>query len=228
MTSASTVARRLLAHEARVLVSLALWPARRRPGVRAQDAPLPYAREQAATLYAFVFVCVLETAGMSVLLAPWPAVHGVVLFLDVYTVLLILGAHAACVVRPHVVAPEGLRLRHGARFDLWVPAALITSVRYDSRFPQGPSVRAEDGVLDLSVASRTTVTVELSAPVTAVRPLGARIAVRTLRFHAEDPRAAVAAVRNLVAAGVGAPAGEAAATRGRSAPSPVLDRLPPA
>lgn len=52
----------------------------------------------------------------------------------------------------------------------------------------------EDGTLDLAVGSQTTVTVELTEPVEFVRPLGKRGSARTLRFHADDPRAVVAAL----------------------------------
>ncbi|MFJ6591244.1 hypothetical protein ACIQPP_10705 [Streptomyces violaceusniger] len=44
------------------------------------------------------------------------------------------------------------------------------------------------------MGSQTTVTVELTEPVTYVRPLGAEGFARTLRFHADDPREAVAAL----------------------------------
>lgn len=49
-------------------------------------------------------------------------------------------------------------------------------------------------MLDLAVGSRTTVTVELTEPVKYVRPLGAEGFAHTLRFHADDPREAVAAL----------------------------------
>ncbi len=52
-----------------------------------------------------------------------------------------------------------------------------------------------DGVLDLVVGSRTTVTVGLARPLPVVRPLGARVEARVLRFHADDPAALVAGVR---------------------------------
>ncbi len=52
----------------------------------------------------------------------------------------------------------------------------------------------EDGTLDLAVGSQTTVTVELTGPMEFVRPLGRRGSARTLRFHADEPRAAVAAL----------------------------------
>ncbi|MFD0267378.1 hypothetical protein ACFVGY_12390 [Streptomyces sp. NPDC127106] len=188
--------RRLLVHELRAGASLALWITRRRHGVGAGEHAAPYTGPQTAMMYGFVFVSVIETIALSVLI-PWPAVHRVVLVIDVYGVLLMLALHAACVTRPHVVSADGsLRVRYGALFDLRVPADAIASVRVDRRYPEGRLVRlGEDGVLDLIVGSQTTVTVELARPLPFVRPLGAWGEACGLRFHADDPAALVAAVR---------------------------------
>lgn len=200
------VVRRLAAHEARVVASLARWAARRPHGVGAGDAAAGYAAGQAPMVYGLLFVAVVETVGMAVLL-PWPVVHLVVLVLDVWGVVMVLGLHAACVVRPHVVGADGsLRVRYGALVDVRVPAGRIVSARVEHRFPEGRMLRVEGGVMDLAVGGRTTVTVELDAPVEVVRPLGGRERARVLRFCADDPRAAVAALRG--AGGVrAAPAG---------------------
>ncbi|MFF8829216.1 hypothetical protein [Streptomyces sp. NPDC015131] len=182
---------RLVGHELRLMVSLVRWVARRPDGAgRAGTEAFGHARDQAAYLYGFAFVCVVETVGMSFLLASWPVVHAVVLVLDVYTVLFVLGLHAASVTRPHLVDGTAVRVRQGAHLDLAVPLERIAAVRLESRYTHEKA----DGVLDLPVASRTSVTFELSEPVTAVRLLGRRDAVRTVRCHADDPRAFVAAV----------------------------------
>jgi hypothetical protein len=188
--------RRLLAHEVRVMASLVRWAARRPHGVGAGGTAVPYAGGQAAMAYGLLFVAVVETAVVAVLLADWPAAHAVALVLDVWGVLLVLGFHAACVVRPHVVGADGsLRVRYGALVDVAVPAGSVTAVRVEHRFPQGRPVEVAGGVLDLAVGGRTTVTVELDAPVEVVRPLGGRERARVLRLYADDPRAAVAALR---------------------------------
>ncbi len=133
---------------------------------------------------------VVETVALA-LLIPWPAVHAVVLFLDVYTVIQILGLHAACVTRPHVVGADGsLRIRYGGFYDVRVPAASVRSVRVERRY----SDTKEDGVLALRVGGQTTVTLELTGPVAYLRPLGERAGARTVRLHADDPRAFVDAV----------------------------------
>ncbi|MFD7627680.1 hypothetical protein ACFV7Q_16855 [Streptomyces sp. NPDC059851] len=190
-------ASRLLLHELRATASLVRWALRRPPhAVGAGDLAARYTGPQTAMMYGFLFVSVVETVVLA-LVIPWPAVHRVLLVLDVYGVLLVLALHAACVTRPHVVRGDGsLRLRYGALFDLEVPAGAIASIRVDRRYPEGRLVRlGEDGVLDLIVGSQTTVTVELVRPLPFVRPLGARGEASGLRFHADDPAALVAAVR---------------------------------
>ncbi|MCM9079265.1 hypothetical protein L1606_14430 [Streptomyces spororaveus] len=188
--------RRLVLHELRATAALGRWVVRRRHGVRPGDLAAPYTGPQTAMMYGMLFVSVIETVGLAVLI-PWPAVHRVVLVLDVYGILLVLALHAACVTRPHVVRPDGsLRIRYGALFDLVVPADAVASARVDRRYPEGRLVTlSEDGVLDLVVGSQTTVTLELNRPLAFTRPLGATGEARTVRFHADDPRTLVTALR---------------------------------
>ncbi|MFE7513780.1 hypothetical protein ACFU8I_21535 [Streptomyces sp. NPDC057540] len=198
---------RLVGHELRLLAGLGRWVARRPHGVAGTDGVFPHARDQAALMYGFAFVCVVETVGMSYLLADWPVIHTVVLVLDVYTVLFVLGLHAASATRPHTLAGSTLRVRQAAHVDVRVPLDRIASVRRESLF----SHERRDGELNLAVGSQTTVTVELTEPVDAPRLLGAPRPVRLIRLHADDPQALVRAV-----------------TRARTAPSPSPGPLPTA
>ncbi|MER6319777.1 hypothetical protein ABT237_39430 [Streptomyces sp. NPDC001581] len=188
--------RRLLRHELHALVALGRWTVRRRHGVRPGDLAVAYTGPQTAMMYGMLFVSVVETVALAFLI-PWPAVHRVVLVLDVYGILIVLALHAACVTRPHVVRPDGsLLIRYGALFDLAVPPDAVASVRVERRYPEGRLVTlSEDGVLDLIVGSQTTVTLELNRPLRFTRPLGATAEARTVRFHADDPRALVTALR---------------------------------
>ncbi|MDX6759868.1 MULTISPECIES: hypothetical protein [Streptomyces] len=188
--------RRLLRHELRAGASLGRWVLRRKHGVRPGDLAAAYTEPQTALMYGMLFVSVVETVALA-LLIPWPAVHRVVLVLDVYGIVLVIALHAACVTRPHVVGADGsLRIRYGALFDLAVPPDAVACVRVERRYPEGRLVTlSPDGVLDLIVGSQTTVTLELNRPLTFTRPLGARASARTIRFHADDPRALVSALR---------------------------------
>ncbi|KAF3469577.1 hypothetical protein GL259_12770 [Streptomyces sp. Tu 3180] len=171
----------LARHELRLMASLGLWVARRTHGTGGGTA-FGYARGQAALMFGFAFVCVVETVAMSVLLDDWPAVHAVVLFLDVYTVVFVVALHAASAVRPHVLDAGALRIRRAAHVDLRIPLERIASVRRELRMTH----EKVDGELDLDVGSRTTVTVELTEPVTHVTFFGRRREVRVVRFHADD------------------------------------------
>ncbi|MGW7330715.1 hypothetical protein ACWGIU_19385 [Streptomyces sp. NPDC054840] len=188
--------RRLVLHELRATASLGRWVVGGRHGVRPGDLAAAYTGPQTALMYGMLFVSVTETVALA-LLIPWPAVHRVVLVLDVYGILLVLALHAACVTRPHVIRPDGsLRIRYGALFDLAVPPDAVAEVRVDRRYPEGRLVTlSEGGVLDLVVGSQTSVTLDLNRPLRFTRPLGATGEARTVRFHADDPRALVTALR---------------------------------
>lgn len=153
------------------MASPGLWAARRSHGAGDAGIAAGYARAQASTAYAVVLVSVVETAGVSFMLASYPAAHLVVLLLELCMVFLALGLHAA-VTRPHVVGPSGPRVRRGTRLDLRIPPERIASARHDLRFPD--TNEPEDGVLDVAIASRTSITIGLDQPVTAVSLLGRR------------------------------------------------------
>ncbi|MET9608132.1 hypothetical protein ABZZ17_24215 [Streptomyces sp. NPDC006512] len=188
--------RRLAAHERRWMTSLGLWLARRTDGVGGADVAVGYARAQAPTAYGLIFVFVVETVGVSFMLAEYPVAHLLMLFLDLYTVCLVVGLHAAAVTRPHVVGPGGLRVRRGAALDLWIPLERIASARYDLRIPDAN--KSQDGVLEVAIASQTSITVELVRPVITLSFWGTPREVHTVRCHADEPRAAVAAINRLL------------------------------
>ncbi|WSQ08657.1 hypothetical protein OG604_13245 [Streptomyces sp. NBC_01231] len=192
----------LVRHELRMFVSLALWAARRSHGAGGGRA-FGYARGQGAMMFGLAFVGVVETLTMSVLLRNYPTVHGVVLVLDVYAVVLVVGLHAANVVRPHVLERDELRVRRAVHVDLRIPLERIASVRRELRSVQ----ERIDGELDLAMGAQTSVTLELSEPVDHLTFLGRRREVSLVRFHADDADALVQAVR-----------------QARSAPSPLPDR----
>jgi hypothetical protein len=176
---------RFVTHELRIMASLTRWIGRRRHGVEGADAVFPHARDQAALMYGFAFACVVETVALSFLLADWPVVHAIMLFVDVYTVLFVLGIHAASVTRPHVLADGALRIRQGAHVDVRVPLGQITSIRRETLFTH----KKKDGELNLAVGSQTSLTLHLTEPVNAPKFLGAPHLVTVIRVHADDPKA---------------------------------------
>lgn len=185
-----TAARLLVRHEVRLHVSLALWVARRRHGTDGGQA-FGYARGQGATMFAFAFVCVVEAVAMFVLLRDWPAVHWVVLVLDVYTIEFVIGLHAASVVRPHVLNSRSLRVRYAVHVDLDLPLEKIAAARRELRTTH----QRTDGELDLAIGSQTTITLELTEPVAHFTFFGRRRDVRLVRFHADDADSLVRSLR---------------------------------
>ncbi|MFF7040881.1 hypothetical protein ACIP4T_04200 [Streptomyces massasporeus] len=182
---------RLVRHEVRLLASLALWVARRTHGTGGGVA-FGYARGQGAMMAGFAFVCAVETVVLSVLLRDWPAVHAAFLFLDVYTIVFVVALHASSVVRPHVLDPDRrtLRIRRYVHVDLLVPLGRVGAVRRELRMTH----ERADGELDVEVGSQTSVTLELTEPVTHVGFLGRSREVRVVRFHADDPDGLVRAL----------------------------------
>ncbi|MEU3375218.1 hypothetical protein ABZ734_32885 [Streptomyces sp. NPDC006660] len=198
MTREPGALRRFVAHEGKVLGSFGMWIGRRRHQVGPGDRAFGYAGPQAATVYGLAFVCVVETVGVSFLVRQWPVVHAVLFVLDLYTVVLVLGTQSAAVTRPHVLTPDALRVRAGARVDLVIPLDRIAHVRDELRF-QGAGGKTPDDVLELPVGSQTSLTVELAGPVTHVSLLGRRREVSVVRFHADRAGELAKAVRAAVA-----------------------------
>ncbi|MFH9575513.1 hypothetical protein [Streptomyces sp. NPDC017230] len=188
----ATVPSLMIRHELRLLASLWLWAARRTDGAAAGGTVFGYTRGQGAMMAGLGFVCVIETVMMSVLLRDWPTVHLVVLVLDVYAIVFVVGLHAASVVRPHVLDPDAgtLRVRQAVHFDVRIPLERIASVRRELRTTH----ERTDGELDLAVGAQTSVTVELAEPVAYVTFFGRRREVRVVRLHADDAGGLVQAV----------------------------------
>lgn len=188
---------RLMIHEVRLYTSTLRWVTGRwRHGVREGDLAVRYASGGAALLLTFAYGSVIETLVLAVLI-PWPLVREITLALDLWGVYFILGVLASFVVRPHVIGADGsLRLCSGALLDIRIPARDIAAVRAERRSGRGRRGAVDDdGYADLTQSGQTTVTVELTQPVTFTRPLGQQARARAFRFYAADPATAVAALR---------------------------------
>ncbi|MFJ3906251.1 hypothetical protein [Streptomyces sp. NPDC090025] len=107
----------------------------RRPhGTEGADGVFPHGRDQAGMMYGLTFACVIETVALSFLLARWPVAHTALLVVDVYTVLFVIGLHAASRTRPHTLTGNTLRIRQAAGVDLRLPLDRIASTaRHVSR-----------------------------------------------------------------------------------------------
>jgi hypothetical protein len=122
--------------------------------------------------------------------------HLVLLVLELYSVLLMLGYLAAMVVRPHTVGPRELRVRNGAFLDVAVPLAQVQAVHRRRRNHNDRHlITLADGEFRLVLNAETNVEIELREPITVTRPLGKTGTASVLKFYADDPDAAVAAIR---------------------------------
>ncbi len=189
-------ARKLMVHEVRLFTSTLRWLAFRRHGVRAGDVAVPYASGGAAVLFAFAYASAIETVVLAFII-PWPVLRVIALVLDIWGVYFIIAVYASFVVRPHVIHADGsLRLRYGALLDIGIPARDIAAARVERRSARGKLAAVDaDGCAELSQGGQTTVTVQLTRPVTFTRPLGKTACASAFRFYAADPAAAVAAIR---------------------------------
>lgn len=190
--------RRIMGFDLKGMISLALWMAGRRHGVPYGATAVSYSRAQSFTMMLFLFAMVVELVVAEILLRAFGAPVGlrvVILVVDGYSVLIVLAVIAACVTRPHVMSADEVRIRYGAFFDLRVPRERIAEMRHVPNFNENSMVKVEDGRLAVAVASQTNLILELTEPITVVRPLGRRAEARTIRFFADDPGAAIKTLR---------------------------------
>ncbi len=100
------------------------------------------------------------------------------------TIVIVVGLHAASVVRPHVLDTGAgvLRVRRAVQVDVRIPLERIGRVRRELR----TSRERADGELTVDVGAQTSLTLELTEPVTHVSFFGRRREVRVVRCHADD------------------------------------------
>ncbi|MFC5835964.1 hypothetical protein [Nonomuraea insulae] len=192
------MALRILGFEVKGLAAIGLWVVRRRHGVPAGATVVTYAKEQTFMLSLMAFAMAVETVVVDLLLVALDVpswIRYAVLVADVYGLLFAAMMAATCVTRPHVVTPGELRIRYGAYFDVRVPRELIAAVRAGRTYNEGSMVAVKDGRVTVAVSSQTNVTIELTEPITVVRPLGHRAEVTSIRFFADSPESLLTALR---------------------------------
>ena len=190
--------RRLVRLEISIWRSLGLWAARRVPGDGPGIQALAYGKDQRPLLLAFIFLSALEIPVVHLLL-PWEVARLALLALGVWGLLWMLGLLAAMKVHPHLVGPDGLRVRYGTFVDLEIPWDHVEDVRLlRASVPTKSSLHvAEEGpgvVASVPVMKMTRVAVRLRLPLAVPFDGGTR-SVCEVRLHADAPAAYVAAVR---------------------------------
>ena len=136
---------------------------------------------------------------------PWGPARWIVLVLGVWGLLWMIGLFASMKVHPHVVGAGGLRVRTAASLDFTVPWRDVAAVSKAYRsLPSGKGVQVErEGdrtVLNIVMASQTSVDLTLREPVVFALPKGPSEPVDVVRIYADDPDGLVASARRALAA----------------------------
>jgi hypothetical protein len=111
--------RRAIAYELRMWADLVRWVLRR-PVCARDETPFAYARATTPIVGGFIAASAIEIPALH-FLVPWERVRFVVDLLGVYGLLWRVGLLAGLRMRPHVMAPDGLRVRGTGGLDVTIP-----------------------------------------------------------------------------------------------------------
>lgn len=170
-------------------IAHALWRAVRRRSRPDGGTALPYTDRIAVMLWTTVGIGVVETAVVH-LLVPWPTLRWVLLVLSGYGLLWLVGLVCSLRQHPHVLGDAELVLRFAHLRGTRVPLDGLVAARRDVRTGHRHNVERLGGTLSLSVAGETSVELAFDPPV-EVEVRGGSGRYDTVRFFADDPRAAV-------------------------------------
>lgn len=170
----------------------------RKDGITGDAVAVPYGSSGKAIFIVFTVVCAFE-AGLFWLLDFGLFVDLLLLALGVYSALLVFGVYAGTVVRPHVISSREVRVRYSSFYDVRIPREDIVSLRWrkESHDPTKAKTFGDGTWLGYDNYYETNLVAELREPMTVTRPLGKTESVRVVKFHADDPKAAVEAFDRL-------------------------------
>lgn len=190
----------IVKHDLKMMRALWLVVTRRRD-VPADGDGVAYSAQLRPLFWIFFVINPVEIAFVE-LVIPWPAVRLVLLLLGILSTIWFLAMIASLYKYPHTVDPRTLRLRYLSFLDFPVPVAKIGTVGLRTRSRELKKVNdVVDGVLVMEISKSTNVTVQLREPHQA--DFGPRRGVKvfdSIDFWADDPRAAVALIRNYLPA----------------------------
>ena len=204
VTLPRTVAQ-LVLKEPRIFISLFRWTFRR---VRLAEGEFGYHRRSAlreivplivvATPMELVLVHVLAIA-----FSPWEWLKWALLALEVYATLWLFGLYACLVTLPHHLEAAGLRVRLGVFAEGFVPYKEIESVELENRRApnsgDGLFYDPEEDALYVAAGGKTTVTLRLRTPRSAMGFLKESTPASVFHLAADDPGPFVQALRRYTA-----------------------------
>jgi len=178
------------------------WAVRGRRDVGADDVVLGYAERSTVMLWAVSSLGLLEIGVVHVLTARWPLARWVLLAVGVVGLVGFLAWGLSLRQHPHVLRDRTLLLRSGRTRAVALPLDTVRTVRRHVVGGHGRVVGVDEGVLVVAFMGDTNVELRLDPPADVeVRRRTVRLS--TVRFYADDPRAAV---RALTSSADGAPA----------------------
>jgi hypothetical protein len=190
--------RKAAAYELTMWRSLFRWILRRPLAPEGAQA-FGYASVVTPLLIVFIVVSTIEIPILDLIL-PWKTVRIIAAALGVYGVFWMIGLLASIRVHPHLVGEPGIRIRNGGSVDFTLPWDAVETVRKRYRsLESGRTVQLDttgaDVVLNIGVASQTSVDIVLREPTVVALPKGASEPVREVRCYADDPDGFVSRAR---------------------------------
>lgn len=185
--------------KAMIVSELAMWGVLgrwivRRPDVPHGATPVPYGRMVTPVLWLWVIGSVTEAVAVELILrsidATWAhVIRTPMLILGVWGALYMAGMVGAISMRRHLVFPDRIEVRNGARVSVVVPAGAVEECRAIEH-DLNSSVRTlqlTDGLLLVGVSGRTNVELELREPTALRTHDGERVAQR-VGLWVDEPR----------------------------------------
>ncbi|MFD2468517.1 hypothetical protein [Amycolatopsis silviterrae] len=176
---------------------------RRRIDVPPGDAAIHYSRGIRPLFWVMLAVNPVDIVLVEVVVKSVP-VRIALLVLEILGALAFLALVATLYKYPHSVGKDELRVRYLSSFDCRIPLASIDSVRQVSRSlrTRGTVSVPEDGVLAVGISQSTNLSVALREPLLVDLGRKGTVEITQLDFWADEPRDAVAAIRERLPASV--------------------------
>lgn len=183
----------LVRQEVRMLGAL-IDGIRRRRDAAPGDRLLTYGGRLRGILGFMIGITIFELAIVE-FLVPWTWLRWTLLILGVYGLIWVLGFAASAYTRPHLLDSGRLRLRMTTYADITVPLGTVSQVGGGGIASHQRDVEVGDGKLAVSVFGLSNMSLTFAEPVDVDCGKEGRHAVRVVRFYADDPKAATAAIR---------------------------------
>jgi len=168
---------------------------RRRKDIATGAVPIEYSAQLKPKFWVFFALFPAEIVAVH-FITPWAPVQAILFIVGVISAVWFAGLVATLYVYPHSVDERELRLRWATFQDHTVPSEKIGTVRRIKKsWDLGLRGNVVDDVLVMETENETNLLIELTNPVSIDMGRRGRRSVCTVALWADDPAAAVAAIR---------------------------------